>query len=110
MVEYRGYGLSQGSPSEDGLYSDALAALEYLHSRDDINTDEIVVFGRSLGNIKNFHLKTCSRYVEPVRIIHSTSFKFLKIFSYSVTSNLLKYANCWGRELIRVRRIEVEHF
>ncbi|OXU18633.1 hypothetical protein TSAR_014855 [Trichomalopsis sarcophagae] len=49
MIEYRGYGLSQGSPSEEGLYMDARAGIEYLHSRNDINTNEIILFGRSLG-------------------------------------------------------------
>lgn len=49
MLEYRGYGLSQGSPSEEGLYMDARAGIDYLFSRTDINTNEIIVFGRSLG-------------------------------------------------------------
>ena len=49
MVEYRGYGLSQGSPSEEGLSMDAQSALDFLSSRADINHKEIIVFGRSLG-------------------------------------------------------------
>ncbi|XP_074656581.1 protein ABHD13-like [Tubulanus polymorphus] len=49
LVEYRGYGKSSGSPSEQGIYLDAQAALEYLMQRTDINTKRIVVFGRSLG-------------------------------------------------------------
>lgn len=49
MLEYRGFGLSQGSPSEEGLYMDARAGIEYLAARSDINTNEIIVFGRSLG-------------------------------------------------------------
>ena len=48
-MDYRGYGMSQGSPSEDGLYFDAQAALHYLTSRKDVNHNEIVIFGRSLG-------------------------------------------------------------
>lgn len=53
MLEYRGYGLSQGTPSEEGLYMDARAGIDYLSSRTDINTNEIIVFGRSLGKEKN---------------------------------------------------------
>lgn len=49
MVEYRGYGHSTGTPTEKGLYKDALAAIEFLHRRDDINNAKIVLFGRSLG-------------------------------------------------------------
>lgn len=52
MLEYRGYGLSQGSPSEEGLYMDAQAGMDYLSSRTDINANEIIVFGRSLGKQK----------------------------------------------------------
>ncbi|XP_075229147.1 abhydrolase domain containing 13-like protein Bem46 [Lycorma delicatula] len=49
MVEYRGYGLSSGRPSEEGLCMDARAAVDYLSSRKDINHRQIIVFGRSLG-------------------------------------------------------------
>lgn len=49
LVEYRGYGLSEGHPSEEGLYLDAKASLDYLFTRNDVNHSEIVVFGRSLG-------------------------------------------------------------
>lgn len=49
ILDYRGYGLSEGSPSEQGLYEDAQAAYAYLVSREDINPERIAIFGRSLG-------------------------------------------------------------
>ena len=49
MVMYRGYGSSEGSPSEQGLRMDAEAALEFLEGRDDVDNSNIAVFGRSLG-------------------------------------------------------------
>ncbi|XP_063632798.1 protein ABHD13 [Cydia splendana] len=49
MVEYRGYGLSEGTPSEIGLYVDAQSALDYIMHRTDIDRSKIVLFGRSLG-------------------------------------------------------------
>lgn len=48
-VEYRGYGLSEGNPTEEGLYIDAKASLDYIFSRSDINHSEVIIFGRSLG-------------------------------------------------------------
>lgn len=51
MLEYRGYGLSQGTPSEEGLYMDAKAALDYIASRKDFNHKEVILFGRSLGKL-----------------------------------------------------------
>lgn len=49
LVEYRGYGKSEGSPSEGGLYKDAQAAMDFLLKRTDIDLNKIIVFGRSLG-------------------------------------------------------------
>ena len=49
IFDYRGYGKSPGTPSEEGLYRDAEAALRYLQSRDDVDAGRIVYFGRSLG-------------------------------------------------------------
>lgn len=50
IVDYRGYGLSDGSPSESGLYLDAEAAFEHLTSEVGLDpTQDIVLFGRSLG-------------------------------------------------------------
>jgi fermentation-respiration switch protein FrsA (DUF1100 family) len=49
ILDYRGYGHSEGSPSEKGLYEDAQAAYAYLLSRADVHPGRIAVFGRSLG-------------------------------------------------------------
>nr|CAG4636358.1 EOG090X09ZU [Eubosmina coregoni]SVE69938.1 EOG090X09ZU [Eubosmina coregoni] len=49
LLEYRGFGLSEGKVSEAGLYKDAQAGLNYLFSRQDINHSKIFLFGRSLG-------------------------------------------------------------
>ena len=48
-VNYRGYGLSEGYPSETALTTDALAVYDSLAKRDGIDPDRIVAFGRSLG-------------------------------------------------------------
>lgn len=49
MLEYRGYGLSTGSPDEDGLMIDAQTAYDYLRTRAETRDNDIVVFGQSLG-------------------------------------------------------------
>ncbi|XP_063228839.1 protein ABHD13 [Bacillus rossius redtenbacheri] len=66
MLEYRGYGLSQGSPSEHGLYADARAALDYLSSRSDINHAEVVVFGRSLGGAVAIDVAAQPEYAQKI--------------------------------------------
>jgi len=49
IFDYRGYGLSDGRPSEKGLYKDGLAAYDFLANRKGLSPEEIVLFGRSLG-------------------------------------------------------------
>ncbi|OQE25541.1 hypothetical protein PENSTE_c006G00381 [Penicillium steckii] len=49
MLEYRGYGLSTGTPDEAGLKIDAQTALDYLRQRPETRDTKIVVYGQSLG-------------------------------------------------------------
>jgi len=49
-VEYRGYGRSEGAPSENGLYRDAQAAYEYVTQTKRIAPRSIISFGQSLGS------------------------------------------------------------
>ena len=48
-VDYRGYGKSEGSPNEIGVYRDADAAYDYLIQERHIQPKNIIVFGHSLG-------------------------------------------------------------
>ena len=49
MVDYPGYGLSGGSPSESSIFQMTLAAYDYAVTRDDVDGAKIVVEGYSLG-------------------------------------------------------------
>jgi fermentation-respiration switch protein FrsA (DUF1100 family) len=49
IIDYRGYGRSEGSPSETGLYLDARAAWNHLTNERRVPAGKIVIFGDSLG-------------------------------------------------------------
>ena len=49
IIDYRGYGKSEGEPGEFGSYTDAKAAWDYLQQEKNIAAEEIIIFGRSLG-------------------------------------------------------------
>ncbi len=49
IFDYRGYGQSSGTPSEDGLYRDAFAAYDVLTQQYRVLPKNLVLFGRSLG-------------------------------------------------------------
>src|SRR6202030_718155 len=55
-LEYRGYGHSEGKPSEAGVYRDADAAYEYLVNTKGIDRKAIISFGQSLGTAVATHL------------------------------------------------------
>jgi len=48
-VSYRGYGKSKGKPSEKGIYRDGEAA--FIFAKEDLgfHSDNIIIFGRSIG-------------------------------------------------------------
>lgn len=49
IIDYRGFGRSQGRPSEDGIYIDAQAAYGYLVNIRHIKPENIILYGESLG-------------------------------------------------------------
>lgn len=49
LLDYRGYGRSEGSPDEEGLGRDALAAHRHLVEDRDVAPERLVVAGHSLG-------------------------------------------------------------
>lgn len=48
-VSYRGYGKSEGAPSEDGIYQDGKAIFRYVSKELGFSDKNIVIFGRSIG-------------------------------------------------------------
>lgn len=49
ILDYPGYGESEGNPSEAGLFQSASSAWQYLINEKNIKPENIIIFGRSLG-------------------------------------------------------------
>lgn len=49
MLEYRGYGLSTGTPDEKGLMIDAQTGIDWIRNHNETKGTKIVVYGQSLG-------------------------------------------------------------
>jgi len=54
--DYRGYGRSEGSPSEAGVLADARAARTWLAKRTNLHEKDLVLHGESLGGAVVVHL------------------------------------------------------
>lgn len=50
LVNYRGFGLSDGEPSQQALFADAERIYDWGLSRPGVDPDQVVVWGRSLGS------------------------------------------------------------
>ena len=51
IIDYRGFGRSQGRPSERGMILDAETAYDYLSNRRKISPEKIILYGESLGTV-----------------------------------------------------------
>lgn len=49
-ISYRGYGKSEGQPSEKGIYLDGRAAYNHVTKTLKVKPENVIVFGRSLGS------------------------------------------------------------
>ena len=56
LVNFRGYGESEGKPGEKELFEDALLIHDYAKRRPDVSPERIVAMGRSLGSGVAVHL------------------------------------------------------
>ena len=75
IVDYRGYGKSEGSVSEQGFYRDAKAAWKYLIEKKGFQANDIIVFGRSLGGAVATQLAS---QVQPRGLIIESTFSSVK--------------------------------
>lgn len=75
IIDYRGYGRSEGRPTERGTYRDAMAAWNYLVGERRLRPDEIIVFGRSLGGAVAAAL---AAKVTPAAVILESTFTSIK--------------------------------
>ncbi|MBI2822936.1 MAG: alpha/beta hydrolase [Acidobacteria bacterium] len=71
IIDYRGYGKSEGSPSEQGLYRDGRAAWDYLTAARAVAPEQIILFGKSLGAAVAVDLAT---KVQPAGLIVQSGF------------------------------------
>lgn len=74
-LDYRGYGRSEGRPSESGLYEDARAAWDWLRDERGLAAGRIVILGRSLGGAVASHLASVLEADEqPAAVIIESTF------------------------------------
>jgi abhydrolase domain-containing protein 13 len=72
IFDYRGYGNSEGEPTEEGLRKDAGAVMHHLAQRTDINQSRLILFGRSLGGAVALHAASAYPSAPAALILENT--------------------------------------
>ncbi len=105
VFDYRGYGKSEGKPTESGTYRDARAAYDWLTKTRGVPAEQIVIFGRSLGGSIAAHL--AGRVTSRGLVIESTFTSFpdigAKFYPYMPVRLLARYGYNTRNHLSRVR-------
>lgn len=78
-IDYRGFGLSEGKPSEEGLYADVNAALEWLKSKG-LTGDRLVMYGFSMGTAPATQLTANPGIFSPAALILEAPFASAEVF------------------------------
>ena len=73
MIDYRGYGLSEGKPSEAGLYADVNAALGWLKAKG-LSESRLVMYGFSMGTAPATELTAYPGTLRPAKLILEAPF------------------------------------
>jgi len=68
-LDYRGYGASEGNPSEEGFYQDARATVEYALAKAALPANQIILYGESIGT--GVAVQMASEYPAAALVLHS---------------------------------------
>ncbi len=71
IIDYQGYGQSQGRPSEENMYQDAHVAWDFLINQKNLAPEQVVLWGHSLGGPVAAHL---ARAKAPAALILDSTF------------------------------------
>ena len=73
MIDYRGYGMSEGKPTENGLYADVDAGLEWL-KLNGLTSSRLMIYGFSMGSAPACELTAKPRSLTPSKLILEAPF------------------------------------
>ncbi|MEX2595918.1 MAG: alpha/beta hydrolase [Salibacteraceae bacterium] len=72
-IDYRGYGLSEGTPGEGALYADTDAAMKWL-KENGLTADRLITYGFSMGSAPATELTANPRTLQPSKLMLESPF------------------------------------
>lgn len=84
MMDYRGYGKSTGTSTEEGIYEDVDVCMQWLKSMG-LSDDRLIVYGFSLGGAPSTKLTANPRAMQPSKIILEAAFASFDFVAQQIT-------------------------
>ncbi len=111
-IDYRGFGLSEGTPTEEGLYEDADAAMMWLKDKG-LTNDRLIVYGYSMGTAPATELTANPRSMNPSKLMLEAPFASAEVMvqdgsGLSLPSSL--YTNLKIDNAEEIKKVEVPFF
>lgn len=73
MMDYRGFGLSSGKPTEEGMYADVDACMKWLKEKG-LEDKRLIIYGFSLGSASACELAANTKTLRPSKLILEAPF------------------------------------
>ncbi len=101
LMDYRGYGASEGEPDIGGIHKDVASAIDYLVETAPIDPDRLIVFGQSLGGSVAIHSVATSPYRRHIKalVIEGTFSGYQQIFREKLADFWLTWPLQWPLSL-----------
>lgn len=108
MIDYRGFGMSTGSPSEEGLYADVAGGLAWLRDHG-LSDDRLVMYGYSLGTAPATKLTAEPRGLRPRKLILEAPFANAEVMVQDATGLALPGSYFTDLEINNAEEIRTVH-
>ncbi|CAG8589914.1 10467_t:CDS:2 [Funneliformis caledonium] len=82
MLSYRGYGLSEGTPTEKGLRIDSQTILDFILNDEDLKNTKLIAYGQSLGGAVSIDLVSRNEDKFSGMILENTFLSLPKVIPY----------------------------
>ena len=98
MMDYQGFGMSTGTPTEDGMIEDVKGAVKWLEERG-LEQDRFVMYGYSLGSAPATAVSANNEILMPSKLIH---------FSYKLcTADNKKFSEFSKVNILKIRALAI---
>ncbi len=84
MIDYRGYGMSEGEPTEEGLYADVDSGLQWLKT-EGLTNERLVMYGFSMGSAPATKLTAEPRSITPSKLMLEAPFASAEVLVQDAT-------------------------